>query len=538
MERLRTLKFSRQMIQASSGIFLLLVSLPLGFYPSRHYTEKRYVVDAASCRMNIVAMQRADVPELPMQAENGSVVLFHGISANGMVMQYLARSFAELGMRVFIVDLPGHGHSPGPFSPEIAESCSAALLRGLAARAMIEPDHTILAGHSMGGAIALRIADKFRPAGVIAISPAPMQTAHGVGSQNLLFHGLPKMVPNTRIMAGQFEPAGLVANAADLAASAHDPSVVFSVVRYNTHVSVLFSPTVARESQAWAAKVLSLPPATKLPSRANALALLLGLLGIVLVAGPFLRDVVGKQPRVDVAIAPAAPRWRGIVEIIVIPMLAVFTLRYFLPLRFIRLFEGDYLASFFLIVGAVLAAVHFRATQKQISTVGPVVVPASRRPEETKNNAGKMPALGLIAGAALAALLLQFLVSSWFELMASSAWLSAQRWLRFPLFAVAAFCFFFGLELLAGPVSDRPRLRYLFWLLLVGLAWLSMVFAGFHLRSGEILLVLLSPYFALQFILAGLGIQLVRKLTGSATAAAVFGAILLTGFCLALFPVT
>jgi pimeloyl-ACP methyl ester carboxylesterase len=538
MERLRPLKFSRQMIEAAIGIFLLLVSLPLGFYPSRRYTEKRYVVDAASCRMNIVAMQRSEVPELPMQAENGSVVLFHGISANGMVMQYLARSFAELGMRVFIVDSPGHGHSPGPFSPELAESCSAALLRGLAARGMIEPDRTILAGHSMGGAIAIRIADKFRPAGVIAISPAPMQTAHGVGSQNLLFHGLPKIVPNTRIMTGQFEPAGLVANAADLAASADDSSVVFSVVPDNTHVSVLFSPTVARESQAWAAKVLSLPPATKLPSRANALALLLGLLGIILVAGPFLRDVVGKQSRVDVASTPVAPWWLGIVEVIVISLLAVFALRYFIPLRFMRLFEGDYLASFFLIVGVVLAAVHFRATRKQISAVGPVIAPAPDQPEETKKDAGKMPALRLIAGAALAGLLLQFLVSSWFELMASSAWLTAERWLRFPLFAAAAFCFFFGLELLAGPISDRPLVRYLFWLLLAVLAWLCMVFAVFHLQSGEILLVLLSPYFTLQFILAGLGIQLVRKLSGSATGAAVFGAILLSGFCLALFPVT
>jgi len=208
------------------------------------------------------------------------------------------------------------------------------------------------------------------------------------------------------------------------------------------------------------------------------------------------------------------------------------------PLRFLHLFEGDYLASFFLIVGVVLAAIHFRATRRQISAVGPVIAPTSGQLEETKNSDGKMLALGLIAGAALAGLLLQFLVSSWFELMASSAWLSAARWLRFPLFAAAGFCFFFGLELLAGPVAARPRIRYLFWLLLAVLAWLAMVFAVFHLRSGEILLVLLSPYFTLQFVLAGLGIQLVRKLTGSATAAAVFGAILLAGFCLALFPVT
>jgi hypothetical protein len=58
------------------------------------------------------------------------------------------------------------------------------------------------------------------------------------------------------------------------------------------------------------------------------------------------------------------------------------------------------------------------------------------------------------------------------------------------------------------------------------------------LKSGEILLVLLSPYFFLLFLLSGLGIQLVRKLTGSPTAAAIFGAILLAGFCLALFPVS
>ena len=106
-------------------------------------------------------------------------------------MQYLARSFAELGLRVYIPDLPGHGRSPGPFTPEHAESCTGSLLRGLAARGMIIPDRTILAGHSMGGAIALRLADKFRPAGVIAISPAPMIPGHGVIHENVLFDTLP-----------------------------------------------------------------------------------------------------------------------------------------------------------------------------------------------------------------------------------------------------------------------------------------------------------------------------------------------------------
>jgi alpha-beta hydrolase superfamily lysophospholipase len=536
------LKISRQMLQAGIGIFLLLVSLPIGFTSSRHYTEKRYIVDAASCRMNVVTMQRADVPELPMQDEAGSVVIFHGLAANGLVMQFLARSFAELGLRVFIPDLPGHGHSPGPFTAELAESCSGALLRGLAARGMLEPDHTILAGHSMGGAIALRVAEKFRPAGVIAISPAPMQTDHGMESQNLLFHGLPKIVPNTRIMTGQFEPAGIVDSAAALAASAHDPSVVFSIVPHNSHVTVLFSPTVARESQAWAAKVLSLPATTKLPSRGSLLACLLGLTGIALVAGPFLRDVVGKQPRADSATTPAAPWWRGMLEMSVVSLLAIFALRYFMPLRFVHLFEGDYLASFFLTVGILLAGVHYRAARYQLLALGPLVTPVLTDPgvasSPSKPESNRFPALRLLLGAAVSAILLHFLVTSWFELTVSSAWLTAQRWLRFPVFVLAAFCFFYALELFAGPVTERPRLRYVFWLLLIVLAWLAPVFAAFHLKSGEILLVLLSPYFALYFIFAGLGVQLVRKLTGSATAAAVFGAILLSGFCLALFPVT
>jgi hypothetical protein len=58
------------------------------------------------------------------------------------------------------------------------------------------------------------------------------------------------------------------------------------------------------------------------------------------------------------------------------------------------------------------------------------------------------------------------------------------------------------------------------------------------LKSGEILLVLLSFYFALLFLLTGLGIQLVRRESGSPSAAALFGAILVAGFCLVLFPLS
>jgi hypothetical protein len=122
-------------------------------------------------------------------------------------------------------------------------------------------------------------------------------------------------------------------------------------------------------------------------------------------------------------------------------------------------------------------------------------------------------------------------------LTATGAWLTFQRWERFPLFFLAAFLFLYGLELVAGPVTNQ-RARYFYWVLLIALAWIALAVGVVYLKSGEILLVLLAPYFALQYLLSGLGIQLVRKESGSPTAAALFGAILLAGFCLVLFPLS
>jgi pimeloyl-ACP methyl ester carboxylesterase len=504
------LKKRNQVFQAVGGVLCLVVGAFLAIYPWRRYAETHYVVDAAACRMDLSMIRRADLAAEP---DRGSVVLFHGIAANKIVMQYLARAFAELGLRVFVPDLPGHGRSPGPFTPERAESCSASLLRGLAARGMIIPNRTILAGHSMGGAIALRVADKFRPAAVIAISPAPMQPAHGVVSENLLFHTLPLLTPNTLILVGQLEPARLRDNAADLSGS---PTgwVKFQTVPLNTHVSMLFSPTVARVSQTWAAQALFLSNHARLPSHANLLAGLLGIIGLLLIGGPFLREMTGGHPAQDLqATGPVSPL-RGALEVALFSILAVQILRYGEPLRILYLFEGDYVASFFLIVGLGLILLHLKPAWDGLRS----------RP-------------GLILGAAVAAILLHFLLTGWFELTVTGAWLNGLRWERFPLFLPAAFLYLYGIELIAGPVRNAYR-RFAFWFLLLVLAWLPIVFGVLFVRTGEILPVILSPFFAIQALLVGLGIQLVRREAGSPTAAAVFGAILLAGFCLVLFPLS
>jgi hypothetical protein len=58
------------------------------------------------------------------------------------------------------------------------------------------------------------------------------------------------------------------------------------------------------------------------------------------------------------------------------------------------------------------------------------------------------------------------------------------------------------------------------------------------LHSGEILIGLLGGYMAMFNLVQRGGMDIVRTETGSATAAALFGAILLAGFCLVIFPLT
>jgi hypothetical protein len=182
----------------------------------------------------------------------------------------------------------------------------------------------------------------------------------------------------------------------------------------------------------------------------------------------------------------------------------------------LHLFEGDYLASFFLLEGFILIALHWREAQNKLRA-----------------------APKLLLGAAAAALILHLLVTGWLQLTITGAWMTSERWTRFPLLFLAALLFMYGWELVLGPVvKGLGRRRMIFGLSLIVIVWLALIFGILALHSGEILLVLMVTYFSLFFLMCGLGAQLVRRQSGSAMAAAVFSAILLAGFCLVIFPVS
>jgi pimeloyl-ACP methyl ester carboxylesterase len=499
--------------RAIAAVALVIVGYSLAL--SSDYTEKQVFVDAGSCHLQM------NVIEPSSGAGQNSVVLFHGIAANKKVMWYIADGFAQLGFRVFVPDLPGHGRSAGPFSPARAEECSESLVRGLAARGIIDPQHTLLAGHSLGAAIAVRVASRVRVAGVIAISPAPAKSAHGVWPEMLLFNDSAPLPPNALVLSGAWEPSLMRANAAELLDSRNDGTARYEIVPAATHVSLLFTPQTVRLSQQWAAHLFQLPypaPASQFPSLHSLYACFLGFAGLLLLSGPFLRELFSGVPVLEKETASITKNLalaRIFLEFIGVAAAVVLLLRYWMPFGFLHLFEGDYLACFLCFAGALLLIL--------------------RRKNLRSAFAGRTQAILL---AAFAAFVLHFLVTGWFEITATESWLTPARWLRFPVLFLSAFVFNLALELSLGPASLRTGWRRLaLGVAVLAATWLVLAAGVRYLHSGQILLILLSPYFLQLCFWQHLGCGLIRGRSGAA-ASAVFGAILWAGFCLVLFPLT
>jgi pimeloyl-ACP methyl ester carboxylesterase len=515
----------RKGLRAVIGVVLCIVGFVLaGAAP---YRQTTVVIGAGGCRLV------TDVIDQGSDDTRGYVVLFHGLAANKKIMSYLARGFASRNLRVFVPDLPGHGRTPGPFSFERAEACAETFVRELIARRAIDPQRTMLAGHSMGGAIAIRVAARIGVAGVVAISPAPQRVAHSIPRDMLPFENPPPIPPHTLAMSAAFEPLGIRESTRDLIMGDAAATGKYLFLPGATHVSVLFDSRVVRAAQEWTAEALKLPAESSAPSSAPSsssfFGSLAGLVGILFLAGPFVSETMGLQrpapaspqagatdPQIVSGTSTAVPVFRVLLETAAVSFLAVVLLRFWDPLSFIRLYNGSYFASFLLIAGLALLLRHHKSVRALFPTK-----------------------INILLRVSLAGLVMHLLVTGWFDTTFMEAWLSWARWARFPVLFVAALAYLLAEELLLGPLAARSSaMRIWLALALRLIAFLALVFGIFVLHSGAILVILLAVYLALFFIFQRLGMDLVRRLTGSAIAAAVFGAILLAGFCLVIFPVT
>jgi pimeloyl-ACP methyl ester carboxylesterase len=517
------MKFNKT-LRAIVGAGLCGIGLLLAL--SVTYQAHTFRIDAGGCRLVTDIVEPAGQPE--GSTPKGYVVLLHGLAANKRIMSYLTAGFAAQGLRVFVPDLPGHGRSTGPFSYDRSEECSANLLRELIARGLLDPERTILVGHSLGGADALRVASHIPVAGVVAISPAPMRPVPGVSSEMMPFHEFAALPAHSLLMSAAWEPNRIRSAVKSLLPSPSDGTSQYVVIPRSTHVSILFDATAMSSAQNWASGVLHLDSKPALPTRRGLLGFLAGFIGIVLLAGPFLRETLqskkSAEPTLEIASAPI--KSRAFFDQAIVALAAVAILYLWNPLRVLHLFQGDYLASFLLILGVTLLLFHWNALRHLFAT-------------RAKDAPSSRPIYFTLVVSAFAAFLLFFLVTAWIDLTFSEAWLTAARWARFAPLVLAVLPYHAAEELALGPASPGNAWRRLFAALsLRFVGWAAIVIAIFALHSGEVLLVLLSPYFALCCLLQAWGMKVVREVTASPAAAALFGAILLAGFCLVVFPTT
>jgi pimeloyl-ACP methyl ester carboxylesterase len=514
-----------RILRPFSGVLLCIIGFAVAWPPGTHFRKTTVIVDAGGCRLVTDVIDRGE------DETQGSVLLFHGLAANKKIMSYIAQGFALQNLRVFVPDLPGHGRTPGPFTFARSAACADAFVHQLLARGAIDDAHTIVAGHSMGGAIAVIVGSRVPAAGVVAISPAPMTAAHGIPAFMRPFGNPPSTPANTLAISGAFEPAGIRATAKELAESAPSGSGKFVLVPRSSHVSLLFDGRVVRAGQEWSGRLLHLTAGPGIPSFRPVIGWLIGFAGLLVLTGPFIRETMGPllvptaekmhpgvAAQMEAATADSAAGTsilRASGEIAVCSIVAVVVLNFWNLMRFVHIFQGDYLCGFLLLVGIALLALH----RTEIVTALRVRVVT-------------------LAAAAVAALMLHFLIMGWFEINMSETWLIAGRWLRFPGVLVAVLPCHVGEEMLLGSAAVRSSVGRLTMALFLRLfAWGAMVGAIFVLHSGEILLVLLAVYIGAFCVLQRLGMQVVRKSTGSPLAAALFGAILLAGFALVVFPI-
>lgn len=485
-------------------------------------SERRILIPDA-CRTPARVLQPAP------GAAAGAVVVFHGLSASAAVMEPIGQSFAAAGWRVYLLDLPGHGRSSERFSYAGAESCAAAAVDWLARTGAIERGETVLLGHSLGGAVAVRLAERFPAAATIAISPALL--------------ALPRRAPpNLLVLTAQFDFTPVKRRAAELVAlaggarqSADDfldrRAVELRRVSGATHGGMILDPRVWKLAVDWSGRARAATPgaaaarlsqpaplAAKNPIAAPAAALLATLAflaGLVLLVAPvetLLARICGMKP---VITQPAGIAWKTAVGYWTLgSFLAVSSLGLTRAAQWLRpvwLDGGDWAALVALVTGVVLLAL-------------------SRRREAFRAQPWEL----LFAALAGIAILVIFAVALNPELVELAD--SPARLWRFFVLVPFTWPYFAAEEMILG--APRGWKRLVLFLALRAVVWLAQAFAVLVFWRWGLLMILL----VLEFLIVSVGQRLaadaLRRRGADVPAAALFDAILAAGMLASVLPLT
>jgi pimeloyl-ACP methyl ester carboxylesterase len=487
--------------------------------------KQEIVLSAGGCHTPVTVLQ----PPPGVQSA-GSVVLIHGLSANRRLMMYLAEDFAGHGFQSYAIDLPGHGDSKDTFSFSRAQDCATAAVEALIKAHALDPKTTVLVGHSMGGSIAIRMADRDPVSATIAISPGPTIAPQRMPSNLLVFSASADIGILKQAAQSLLDLAGGRRNApADFA---QRRAFELQLIPHSSHTSLISDRRVAHNSEQWAMQSLfsDISPETIALNldlatyetfgggRRRLAGGALGFAGILLIfplaislfakiGGATSPEVPGLRPRIPMLLA----------EVAICAMIGVLILTVGVPLKFLHVYTGAYLVSLLGMIGAMLLVLNF----------GFALEYASLRPVR-------------LVAAAIFAFATFLAIGAWLNWQLTDAWLNAPRWRRFAEILPFLWLYFFAEEVVLGPVRSKGERakRFAVFLALRLEIFLACLLAYYAFASGQVLIVLLFVYLALFSILQRLATDALRSRTGAATAAALFGAILGAWFIASLFPLT
>jgi pimeloyl-ACP methyl ester carboxylesterase len=512
-----------RVVLAAIGVVLLIVGAV--WIRRAELPHENFVINTGDCHIPTTLTDPA-----PDVTPAGSVVLIHGLSANRKLMTYLGEDFAGHGFRTFAIDLPGHGDNSDPFTMSRAQFCATMAVDWLTREDKIDPAKTTIVGHSLGGAIAIRMADVEPVAATIAISPGPTGSQARMPANLLVFSASADLAPLKRAAAKLSEEAQGDRTVPD--DFAQKRAFDLELLPHSTHTSLLTDRRVAHRSEQWMMQTVfpQIDPKTVALNldlgtyesygngRRRLAGAILGQIGIILIF-PFAAFIAGKlsgRALIEMPGTRPAPIL-VIVEMVVCVLVAILILRFGVPLRFLHMYSADYLVSLLAIAGFVLLSLNLGFLM-----------------EYAWFKSAKLLAAALFGFATILAM------GAWMNWQLTDGLPNGPRWMRFVGMLPFLYLYSFAEEVVLGPVKHGwPRTaRFVLFGILRLEILLACVVGFYSLGNGQILLVLLAVFFMAFSILQRLATDAVRTHTGSATAAALFGAILAAWFVATIFPLT
>jgi pimeloyl-ACP methyl ester carboxylesterase len=395
-------------------------------------------------------------------ASRGRILVVHGLDASKDTMQMLSAALADGGFEVYSIDMPGHGDSTAGFDASLARET----IRQTAAE--IRPD--VVLGHSLGAGLLLDLAEDQHFPTMVLLSPPPLPVSE-IQADRVL------------VITGAWD-IGRIRNFAPLVRDIGDPRIEWWNLRWAAHSSAIFNPVHIGKIVEWLSGD---------PERIRTTERLLAVIGMLLSAITLgVSSLAGSPIKQQPVLLPAL-----LVRYIAACIVAILTLKAFIPLAWLRLFATDYLISFLFLAGVMLWIQSPSWPRTNLANTAKAFVAA----------AFVIGLLGLLAGSSVLHMSL-----------------SAGRWWRFPFVAAAGLPLFLFDETTIRKIHPR-------WLSIAtavvtkALLWAFVIAGVLLLNRGDAFLVLIAHLMVFFWIALWFGAHVVHRHTQDPFAAALFAAL-------------